>query len=252
MAGDWIKVEHTLPDKPEVIRLADILGIDQDSVVGKLIRFWIWVDSQSINGDALSVTETSLDRITNCNGFVTAMVAVGWLVRSEGHYAIPNFERHNTQTAKARALTKTRMQRSRYARSVTGASPEKRRDREEKSTNTPYSPPRGTTRENGKHGYSPEFEEFWAAYPAVRKTAKAKAWEAWLKAIRTAQPADLVAAAREYAASPVGSGEFSKQPATWLNGGCWDDDRESWNRLPSDRKETASQEIDRLLREGKL
>ena len=38
MAGDWIKVEHTTPDKPEVVKLADMIGIDQDAVVGKLLR----------------------------------------------------------------------------------------------------------------------------------------------------------------------------------------------------------------------
>jgi len=38
MAGDWIKLEHTTPDKPEVFAMADTLGIDPDAVTGKLCR----------------------------------------------------------------------------------------------------------------------------------------------------------------------------------------------------------------------
>ncbi len=40
MAGDWIKVQHVTPDKPEVWQIADRLDIDPDAVVGKLIRVW--------------------------------------------------------------------------------------------------------------------------------------------------------------------------------------------------------------------
>lgn len=74
------------------------------------------------------------------------------------------------------------------------------------------------------------FEVFWEAYPSVRKGSKAKAREAWAKATRKALPEAIIAAAREYAASPVGQGEYSKMPSTWLNGECWCDDRRSWHR----------------------
>jgi hypothetical protein len=135
MAGDWIKTEHTLPDKPEVDRLAGILGIDHDAVVGKLIRFWIWGDQQSVSGDALSVTETFIDRVVSCAGFAKALQEVGWLQSRKSGFLIPNFDRHNGKSAKARALTKSRMQRSRDDVSVTKSSPEKRRE-EKNKTNT--------------------------------------------------------------------------------------------------------------------
>lgn len=32
MAGDWIKVEENMPDKPEVCRIAARLGIEGDAV----------------------------------------------------------------------------------------------------------------------------------------------------------------------------------------------------------------------------
>lgn len=131
MAGDWIKVEHSMPDKPEVDQLAAKLDIEHDAAVGKLLRFWIWADQQSVDGDALGVTPAFLDRLTNCPGFSAALIAAGWLIDRSGRLSVPHFDRHNGQTAKARALTKDRMKRSRYAQNVTTPSPEKRR--EEKS-----------------------------------------------------------------------------------------------------------------------
>ena len=140
MAGDWIKVENTLPDKPECIRMASKLDIDQDTIVGKLLRFWIWADQQTISGDVPGVTPAFIDRLTNCPGFAAALVEVGWLETSNGRLKLPNFERHNGQTAKNRALTADRMKRSRDAAGVTQSSHNRHQRREEKS-NTNKQPP---------------------------------------------------------------------------------------------------------------
>lgn len=115
MAGDWIKVEHTTPDKPEVVKLAAMLGIDQDAVVGKLLRLWIWADQQSVSGNAITVTNSFLDRLVFCPGFAAGLVKVGWLNGREGLLSIPNFDRHNGQTAKNRANTNRRVANSRKA-----------------------------------------------------------------------------------------------------------------------------------------
>ena len=138
MAGDWIKIEHALPDKPEVIRMADILGIDPDAVVGKLLRFWNWCDVQCVNGNALSVTKTFLDRITFCTGFASAMIQAGWLIEEGETLSVANFERHNGKTSKLRALANRRIAKHRSCNdeSVTNvtvpalqkALPEKRRE----------------------------------------------------------------------------------------------------------------------------
>jgi hypothetical protein len=138
MAGDWIKIEHALPDKPEVIRMADILGIDPDAVVGKLLRFWNWCDVQCVNGNALSVTKTFIDRITFCTGFASAMIQVGWLIEEGETLSVANFERHIGKTSKLRALANRRVAKHRMCNdeSVTNvtvpalqkALPEKRRE----------------------------------------------------------------------------------------------------------------------------
>ena len=44
MAGDWIKVEHATMDKPEVLRIADLLGVSRREAIGILFDFWVWLD----------------------------------------------------------------------------------------------------------------------------------------------------------------------------------------------------------------
>jgi len=131
LAGDWIKIEHSMPDKPEVVLLADILRIDQDAVAGKLLRVWIWSDQQSVSGDDLTGTESFIDRLTNCPGFAAGLLKVGWLNSRNGRYSVPNFDRHNGQTAKSRVLSRDRMKRSRYDANVTEMQQKLVRDREE-------------------------------------------------------------------------------------------------------------------------
>lgn len=147
MAGDWIKIDTILCDKPEVWLIAEKLDLDVDAVIGKLIRLWSWMDQHMTSGDAVSVTPKQLDAVCRCEKFSTALADVGWLVihRRTSKVSIPNWDRHNGKTAKERALTRDRMRRSRDAAGVTNASPEKRREEkrkeEEKKTPRPASPP---------------------------------------------------------------------------------------------------------------
>jgi hypothetical protein len=104
MAGDWIKFEHTTPDKPEVIRMATSLNISQDAVVGKLLRVWIWADQNSVAGTAAGITDAFIDRLTGKRGFSAAMRDAGWLAGDDGSLVFSNFDRNNGASAKARAM----------------------------------------------------------------------------------------------------------------------------------------------------
>lgn len=149
MAGDWIKIEHTLPDKPEVISMASALKIDQDSASGKLLRVWIWADQNSVDGEGIDITCAFIDRLAGKRGFAESMRKIGWLVGDDGCISFPGFERHNGSTAKARAETNRRVAKSRSGnrKNVTPVTektlqkplPEKRR--EEKSIHTQPSGP---------------------------------------------------------------------------------------------------------------
>jgi hypothetical protein len=129
MAGDWIKIEENMPEKPEVWVMAEALSIEPDAIAGKLIRVWAWA-SRNCNGDGVThVTVRSLlDRCAGVSGFANAMEKAGWLVIENGKLMFPNFDRHNGTTAKSRALVAKRVKRCRNAVSVTKALPEKRRE----------------------------------------------------------------------------------------------------------------------------
>jgi hypothetical protein len=105
MAADWIKIEHCLPGKPEVMELSRLLGIDEMAVVGHLVCFWSWVD-QNLSPECpdASGTKRGLDRVAGRDGFVDAMVEVGWLLFDGHTVRIPNYDHHLSQSAKKRAL----------------------------------------------------------------------------------------------------------------------------------------------------
>jgi len=150
MAGDWIKIEAATPSKPEVDAIAEALGATVNEVVGALVRLWIWADQQTIDGNATSVTKTAIDRHSGVTGFADALLSpsISWLQESEtGGFRFPNFDRHNGQTAKTRALTSKRVaackQRKGNAEVTPGALPreEKRREENNASTNVEASAP---------------------------------------------------------------------------------------------------------------
>ena len=143
MADFWIKVEKGTPDKPEILELADLLNIeDPDTITGKMIRVWSWFDSNSENGHAPLVTKVLLDRLTGVTGLTDALVKVGWLVKTEQGFSVPNFERHLGKGAKKRASDAERKRKSReksqscHNKSVTEKGLDKSREdksREDKS-----------------------------------------------------------------------------------------------------------------------
>jgi hypothetical protein len=109
MAGDWMKIELELPDKPEVHAIAGTLNIDPDAVVGKLLRVWQWFDKHTTDGNAFGVTYSLADRISGVVGFGEAMAFVGWLEQQDKFLVMPKFDRHTSASAKQRALTAKRV-----------------------------------------------------------------------------------------------------------------------------------------------
>lgn len=190
MAGDWIKIEIATSQKIEVFQLAEILDLDVDTVLGKLMRLWCWADVNTINGHAKSVTKKLLDRVVACDGFATALLdeRVGWLEEDEnGNLRLPNFDRHNGKGAKKRA-TDAERQANKRAKDVKQNVPDmsrKERDnnvtREEKRREdlkdiTPHNPPRG--REHKKSYPYPEQlnAEAWEEWKAYRRENRFKAY----------------------------------------------------------------------------
>lgn len=159
MAGDWIKIEHALPNKPEVMAIADALDISEMEVVGHLVCFWTWVDQNlSDKCPVVSGTFRGLNRVAGRTGFAEAMVAVGWLEIVDGMVKIPNYDDHLSQSAKSRSVEAKRKRTARKkngqeadncpgqtrTKSGQNTGPEKRR---EEYITPPYPPAGGESAE---------------------------------------------------------------------------------------------------------
>lgn len=140
MAGDWIKMNKSLPRDPRVVRISSALKADRLRTIGGLLSAWCLFDEQTEDGTLEGYTPEILDEIIGMPGLSDAMAAVGWLVICENSIAAPRFDEHNGQSAKRRAQDSFRKTSARKADKCpqskrTNCGPEKRR--EEKSTTPP-------------------------------------------------------------------------------------------------------------------
>lgn len=120
MPAEWIKIENHLHEKLEIATIAEHTGLDVDAVVGKLVRVWAW-SSRNCYGDGVTdVTALRVIReITRCEAFDEALIKTGWIVVKGDKITFSNFDRHNSQTAKERALASARMAKKRGSEKVT-------------------------------------------------------------------------------------------------------------------------------------
>ena len=143
MAGDWIKIEVGLPDKPEVHSIAAGCNLDPDAVVGKLFRVWEWFDKHTVDGNAHGVTFSLVDRLVGVTGFGEAMQFAGWLEQRDMVLHMPKFDRHTSKSAKKRALTAARQQKFRNAHVTQEELPREEKRRDSKQYPLPPSRKRG-------------------------------------------------------------------------------------------------------------
>lgn len=148
---DWIKFTKNLTARPEVAGMSRLLGIDRHGIVGRLSDFWSWADSNTTDGTLPWVDEASVDELLHTPGFAAALIQVGWLQKSEQGLVLPRWERHNTASAKARALESEAKRLRRFSASLSDKCPTKEpqnvrpeEKRRESSTTTttrePYGP----------------------------------------------------------------------------------------------------------------
>lgn len=172
MAGEWVKFECSLPDKPETLAITATMGWDDpDLTVGKLMRLFRWFDQHTTDGNAAGVTPLLLDRLLGATGFVQAVANAGWMEVDAAGLRLKNFDRHNGATAKTRAQTAKRVANHRSsdggnAPTVTDALAREEKKREEK-------------KEAKAESKACRFRDFMAVYPRKEneKTAEAK-WKA--------------------------------------------------------------------------
>jgi len=113
VATPWIKVRTNLRDQREVFVAARRLGLARDHVVGLCVRLWAWADSQTTDGVIDGVRQEDVDAIVEHDGFAAALAEAGWLIADSRGVILPNFERHNGESAKKRVLAAERKGRQR-------------------------------------------------------------------------------------------------------------------------------------------
>ena len=254
MAGDWLKFEKATLDKPEVFAIADALGLDPDTVLGKLIRVWSWFDSHTVDGNARRVTSSLLNRVAGNDGFIEAMAIEGWATIEGGSVQLPNFDRHNGETAKKRALTAKRVAKSRAKdengnaqgndASVTSALAREEKRREDlKAKEIAQQAARDEPLPDGlpsdiptpelnqkpermapkKKQTAVRFPEFWAAYPV--KKGKADALKKWKLKGCDEIAEKIIAHVRRMEREDEGwKTGYIPHGSTYINGERWDDE----------------------------
>ncbi|WP_213029716.1 hypothetical protein [Acinetobacter gyllenbergii] len=81
---------------------------------------------------------------------------------------------------------------------------------------------KNTTEEYKHNSYSDSFEKFWSEVP--NKDAKKAAATAFKKAIKLVSVDDLIVAYKAYIQFCDSQQRFKKNPSTWLNQECWNDE----------------------------
>lgn len=116
MAGDWIKVEKSTLNKPEVRAISRLMGVSVQEALGTLLAFWCWLDDVLVDAHVDACVDADVDAQFG-TGFSAALKVVGWATfeRSEdgltGRMLIANSGRHFGETSKKRALKSERQAR---------------------------------------------------------------------------------------------------------------------------------------------
>lgn len=233
----WIKMRLDLDDDPAVISIAARTGLDEFAVIGRLQNLWSWADRQATDGHAAGVTTAWINRRVRHDKFAEAMIDVGWLLADEAGVTFPNFDRHNGESAKNRAMAadRKRVQRARDAGQGDGheeGTPASRGERDEGVTREDKRRRDKEERENagakpGRNDYPVDFENAWTAYPARPGNSKADAFKAWSARRKDGvAPETMLAGVLRYRAYVQGmrtEPQYVKQAATFFGpGGHYD------------------------------
>jgi len=114
----WIKMRAELASDPCVMRICRLTGMDRFSVIGRLFFLWSWADANSADGRINFATEEDVANVVGDAKFVEALRKINWLKVKKMRIEIPNFERHNGESSKARSLKNQRQAKWRAFKTV--------------------------------------------------------------------------------------------------------------------------------------
>lgn len=172
MAGDWIKLRADLLTHPKVVRIATILNADRLRVIGGLHAVWCLFDVHSSDGMLDGYTSEVLDGHLGWLGFSAAMIKVRWLEENGENLTVPEFDKHNGQSAKRRAQETERKRLAREQEDLSAIVADKKRSKEQKRTEDKKEDKEPAAKTFVLPDWIPQ--ETWTLYCKVRSDRKAK------------------------------------------------------------------------------
>ena len=230
----WIKMNTDLSGDPSVLLMADELKIKEQFVVGLLHEFWSWADRHTADGFISGATASWIDKRVGHKGFGCALESAGWINFSSDGAMIPNFHRHNGESAKARIREAEKKRKQRQIGKPLGT----------------LSPPRGEpvpktegqkgdldkirvdkSKEEKKETPKEEvsgFDKFWKAWPRhSRKASRGECLKVWIrkklneKAEHILQVLELLKQSEQWTKD---NRQYIPAPLVWLNQERYDGD----------------------------
>lgn len=135
VAENWMKVEESTPDKPEIAILARKLGVSLGDAFLQWFRLYRWAGRITADGFVRSVSGSDADALAGAMpGTCEALgcAAVGWIELRPDGLQFTKWDRHNSKSAKARGLDAIYKRSKRDdVRQLSGCEPDKTRDRQE-------------------------------------------------------------------------------------------------------------------------
>ena len=218
----WIRLYTSFPRHRKTMALRRILGTS-DPILG----LWCWASENAPDGDLSGFTPEELETVSGWIGergkAFKAICDVGFVdVVSDGvsanRYTLHEWEEH-AGAGISSYLTRRERQRDimRDRRSGSGEDQKEKKKKKKKSVSTLLALTPTRKKKPAEMG-SPAFEEFYRTYP--KRVSKGQAIKAW--------PGDellpVILAALTWQA-PTWDSNYTKNPATWLNARCWEDEK---------------------------
>lgn len=262
----WLQVHQTLKDHRKLFDAADELEIQPVHMMGLLISFWMWALDNTPTGDLDGITPRMIARAAQWDGpaekLSTALIRAGWLDENgDGKLTIHDWYEYTGKLIDQRQAEKERSQRRRAAaaasangntddqqttdgqpqdgrRKAKGRVDQSRQDQTKESKDPPS--PSGEGEAAGRSAIEVRFAEFWSAYP--KKVAKQYALKAWKRLKPDADLHDRIMRAVDAQKRSERwrreNGRYIPNPATWLNGGQWENETEEVSDNAADRRDT--------------
>lgn len=101
--ADWLKINHSLLRSPKLKKLALLLGVDDDTALGCAVRWLMFIDEQTTDGNT-ELEPAVVDSVLGREGAADALISIGWAVTDMSHLMCAvDYEKHCGATAKRRA-----------------------------------------------------------------------------------------------------------------------------------------------------